>query len=142
MSETVLWLWYCARHAQRRHWYALAARYYRLCDMVYQCADDLGPFDQECYDCGNAADDRMRRMLSKLPKEEADEILEEAHDYHASRAAGGTYFFFDWQTFMHEQIDRLDDMRHKADAEWRQRRDNKLWRRILRKLHIIRTKEA
>ena len=99
---TIFENWRAARAAEEARDYAIAARLYRICDVVYECGE-LNYYDDNLAYMARHAGTKYRKMLRKLPKAEAKAIWDEAKDFYDSMdmdldSYNSEYFFFDYKS--------------------------------------------
>lgn len=109
---TIFENWRAARAAEEARDYAIAARLYRICDVVYECGE-LNYYDDNLAYMARHAGTKYRKMLRKLPKAEAKAIWNEAKDFYDSmvmdlNSYDPEYFFFDYRSFVHEQNEIIE----------------------------------
>ena len=102
---TIFENWRAARAAEEARDYAIAARLYRICDVVYECGE-LNYYDDNLAYMARHAGTKYRKMLRKLPKAEAKDFYDsmdmDLDSYNSE------YFFFDYKSFVHEQNEIIE----------------------------------
>ena len=137
--------WKQAKIARKERQYAIAARLYRICHILYNNGDlEAYNLDIECMGIDSLS--LYKKMLRKVSLSEKDEILNECHEIFDEYSYSTLFLTDNWRTFITDQYSiiaqKYQEVENNANCEhklrnpfvnlYRKLKNIKLWKRTTR----------